>query len=197
MSPHTIHVQDKLLSERLARLPVKVIKTNPSTRVVGRSDPPHPHHHHLPVSDPHQRQPWYRPPPGPPATNLRSSFDHLRSSVPSLHSSKRVTKMQVVDSATDHIQQQVLEHHLHMWRTRSMSWSVDWSSMNMVRRAAMPRKTRGHVKKTICSSRSANTNPSVGGPVINNLHVGQFNTSSMSNNTPLMGKFITLLTTLI
>ena len=143
------------------------------------------------MSHPHHRQPWYRPPPGPPATNLRNGFDHLRSSVPSLHSRKRVTKMQVVDSATDHIQQQVLEHHLHMWRTRSMSWSVDWSSMNMVRRAAMPRKTRGRVKKTICSSRSLTTNPSVGGPVINYPYVGQLNTPSMYSNTPSMGKFNT------
>ena len=195
MSPHTTHVQDKLLSERrLARLPASVINSNPSTRVVGRSDHPYlPHHYHVPVSDPRQRQPWYRPPPGPPATNLRNAFDHLRSSMPSLHSSKRVNKMQVVDSATDHIQQQVLEHHLHMHRTRGMSWSVDWSSMNMVRRAALPRKSGGRVKKTVCNSRSLNTNPSLGGPVKNNSCVGQFNTTSMFSNNPSIGKFIIFL----
>jgi len=178
MAPHTIRVQDKLLSERLARLPLRVSKSNHSTMMVSRSD--HPHllkNPHAVMSDPRQRQPWYRPPPGPPATNLRIGFDHLRSSVPSLHSCKRVTKMQVVDSATDHIQQQVLDHHLHMWRTRGMNWTVNWSSMNMVRRAAMPRKSC--VKKTICS---VNTNPSLGGPLLNNPYLGQFNDPSFNNN---------------
>jgi len=148
MSPHTGHSMfDKLMLDRLARLPVRVSKSSHSTRMFKQelchhsryddaavlgfssiSNELKPHHPQpvrggVLVCHPPPRQPWYRPPPGPPpATRVQPSQP------------RTVPTVQAVGTASDQIQL-VLEHHLHLWRAnKAAGWSVDWAAMNLARR---------------------------------------------------------------
>ena len=112
--------------DRLARLPVRVSKSSHSTRMVKQehchypradaavvqgfsslSNGARPGHHQqvrggVQVCHPPPRQPWYRPPPGPPpATRVQPS---LARTVPSV---------QAVGTASEQVQL-VLEYHLHL-----------------------------------------------------------------------------------
>jgi len=151
MSPHTGHSMfDKLMLDRLARLPVRVSKSSHSTRMFKQelchhsryddaavlgfssiSNELKPHHPQpvrggVLVCHPPPRQPWYRPPPGPPpATRVQPSQP------------RTVPTVQAVGTASEQIQL-VLEHHLHLWKAnKAAGWSVDWAAMNMARRGQL------------------------------------------------------------
>eukprot|EP00092_Neocalanus_flemingeri_P035586 GFUD01038736.1.p1 GENE.GFUD01038736.1~~GFUD01038736.1.p1 ORF type:complete len:285 (+),score=54.08 GFUD01038736.1:170-1024(+) len=117
MSPCTTSAEDKLLSDRLARLPVRVTRSRPHN------------HHQVTRTTPHQNQlQVYRKP----ATNI-NKVNHLKYSQPNLQKRKRVTKSNIADTAaTDHIQELVLKFHMNLRKSRTRR-PVDWSFLNMAR----------------------------------------------------------------
>ena len=172
--------------DRLARLPVRVSKSSHSTRMVKQehchslrydaavvqgfsyfSSGVRPGHHQpvrggVQVCHPPPRQPWYRPPPGPPpATRVQPSLP------------RTVPTVQAVGTASEQVQL-VLEHHLHLWRgNKAAGWSVDWAAMNLARRGQL---LPGHGRRCVDLARRT----AHGQPVYDHQYPGEV----FNNNLP-------------
>ena len=64
---------------------------------------------------------------------IPNALDHLKSKLPNLHSRRGVTEMEIVETAIDYIKELQLKLSLQKFHSKR-SWTVDWSSLNMVPR---------------------------------------------------------------